>query len=101
MFFYAPFECILTESHSETPESWNWQFQQDRIFAENFRVFADNFTYYRQFHILQTISHIADNFLTFADIYKVFADLIWELYEYMNALFSLRTRPGLKICRQI
>ena len=34
---------------AETPECWNWQLQQDEIFADNFLIFADTFSYYIRF----------------------------------------------------
>ena len=70
---------------------WNLQFQQMKIFADNFQILADNFSYYRQ------VSHVCRHLLYNLQIYscKIF------IYIHMKKICYIIDLHNLKICRKI
>ena len=55
---YVPLQISL----AETPECWNWQFRQDKIFA-------DNFSYYRKFSDVCRRSYSICRYICLSDIH--------------------------------
>ena len=72
---YVPLQISL----AETPECWNWQFRQDKIFA-------DNFSYYRKFSDVCRRSYNICRYICMSYIHLK--------GNYMNKVSSLCTPQG-------